>query len=129
MQITATHHVHPHCLCHVLTSVSWMSVWLLPSLQTPLSAWMIYQQHFTRNLLTTWLSLLPACINQQSLHQAGVPDVWKQAKVIAIYKSKDDKNDASSYRPISLTAVACKVLERMIGDQLQTLLTDNSLLC
>ena len=70
-----------------------------------------------------------ACVYQQSLHQARVPDVWKQAKVIAIYKSKDDKNDASSYRPISLTAVACKVLERMIGDQLQTLLTDNSLLC
>ena len=37
-----------------------------------------------------------ACVYQQLLRQARVPDIWKQAKVIAIYKGKGDKNDVSS---------------------------------
>ena len=79
--------------------------------------------------LAHYLAKPLACVYQQSLHQARVPDVEKQAKVIAIYKGKEDKNDASSYRPISFTAVACKVLERIIDDQLQTFLMDKLLLC
>ena len=70
-----------------------------------------------------------ACVYQQSVHQVRVPDVWKQAKVIVIYKGKGDKNDASSYRPICLNVAAFKVIERIIGDKLQTFLMNNSLLC
>ena len=70
-----------------------------------------------------------ACVYQQSLHQIRVPDVWKQVKVIAIYKGKEDKNDASYYRHTSLTVAAFKVIERIIGDKLQTFLMNNSLIC
>ena len=37
--------------------------------------------------------------------------------------------DPSSYRPISLTAVACKVLERLVADQMRHYLESSSLLC
>ena len=37
--------------------------------------------------------------------------------------------DPSSYRPISLTAVACKVLERVVVDQMRHYLKSSSLLC
>ena len=39
-----------------------------------------------------------ACVYQQLPNQVRVPDVWKQAKVITIYKVERDKNDAFSYR-------------------------------
>ena len=41
---------------------------------------------------------------------------WKRAAIIPIYKS-DDKTVPSNYRPISLTSVTCKVLERIIRKQ------------
>ena len=68
-------------------------------------------------------------VYQQSLSQGRIPDALRQAKVIALYKGKGDKMDPSSYRPISLTAVACKVLERVVVDQMRHYLESNSLLC
>ena len=68
-------------------------------------------------------------VYQQSLSQGRTPDAWRQAKVIALYKDKGDKMDPSSYRHISLTAVACKVLERVVVDQMRHYLESNSLLC
>ena len=65
MQITATHHLHPRRLCHELTSVSLMYVWLADStagpngiaatfykklahyLTEPLAC--LYQSHYTRH--------------------------------------------------------------------------------
>ena len=42
--------------------------------------------------------------------------IWKRAAIIPIYKS-GDKTVQSNYRPISLTSVICKVLERIIRKQ------------
>ena len=60
---------------------------------------------------------------------AAIPDAWRLAKVIPLYKGKGDKSDASCHRPISLTAIACKVLKRIIVDQIRNFLTVNSLIC
>ena len=68
--------------------------------------------------LAYWLVVTLTIIYQQSLDQECILDDWRQAKVIALYKGKGDKAKSSSYRPISLTAVACKV-ERIVVDQLQ----------
>ena len=38
---------------------------------------------------------------------------WKQAHVTPIYKS-GDRHSPASYRPISLTSIPCKILERLI---------------
>ena len=65
-------------------------------------------------------------VYQQSLSQGRIPDAWRQAKVIALYKGKGDKMDPSSYRPISLTAVACNVLELVVVDQMRHYLESSS---
>ena len=50
---------------------------------------------------------------QESLSKGCVPTEWKKAKVIPIFK-KGSKGKASNYRPVSLTSVACKLLESII---------------
>ena len=46
-----------------------------------------------------------------------IPQEWKVANVVPVYK-KDDKNKVTNYRPISLTSLVMKVLERIIYDEL-----------
>ena len=55
-------------------------------------------------------------IFSQSLSHGVIPKSWKRAAIIPIYKS-GDKTVPSNYRPISLTSVICKVLERIIRKQ------------
>ena len=49
--------------------------------------------------------------------------------ILALYKGKGHKVDLSSYRAISLTAVASKVLERIVVQQLRDFLISNNLIC
>ena len=50
----------------------------------------------------------------RSVVAAGrLPEVWKQAIVVAIHK-KGPFRDANNYRPISLTCVLCKVFEKLL---------------
>jgi hypothetical protein len=42
-------------------------------------------------------------------------DKWKEANITPIFK-KGDKIEPSNYRPISLTSIPCKMMERMIRD-------------
>ena len=56
-----------------------------------------------------------------SLNQGRIPDEWKTATVQPIFKG-GSKNVPENYRPISLTSVVCKVLERLIKSQLQDFL-------
>ena len=64
-------------------------------------------------------------IYQQSLFQGRIPCARKIAKVIPIYKGKGSKQAASSYPPISLTSVACKILERLFVQNLTEYLNDS----
>ena len=67
-------------------------------------------------------------IYQQSIFQGKLPDAWKIAKIMPIYKGKGDRNMASSYRPISLTNIAGKILERIVSTSLSDYLESNELL-
>ena len=67
-------------------------------------------------------------IFQQSLLSGSVPDQWKVAKVIALYEGKGDRLLDSSYRPISLTSVTCKIFERLVIRSLSNYLEENKLL-
>ena len=50
---------------------------------------------------------------QASLDQGIVPDEWKLAIITPLFK-KSDKSNVENYRPISLTSIACKLLEHII---------------
>ena len=45
-----------------------------------------------------------------SIQTGELPDIWKVASVTPIFK-KGSQSDPANYRPISLTCVACKLLE------------------
>lgn len=48
-----------------------------------------------------------------------VPTAWKHAIVLPILKNGKDRTAPSSYRPISLTSVLSKVMEKMASNRLQ----------
>ncbi len=43
-----------------------------------------------------------------------IPTDWLESHIIPILKPKKNPLDPASYRPISLTSVLCKVLEKII---------------
>ena len=56
-------------------------------------------------------------IFNESLKSGHVPMDWKRANICPIFK-KGCQSEPLNYRPISLTSVACKILERIIKKQL-----------
>lgn len=65
-------------------------------------------------------------IFQQSLKEGKLPDMWKVANVTPIYK-KGNKRCAENYRPISLTSVTGKILEKIIRNAIVEHMTSNDL--
>ena len=51
-----------------------------------------------------------------SLEQGKLPDIWKSANITPIYK-KGNKSNPLNYRPVSLTSILCKMLERFIREE------------
>jgi hypothetical protein len=66
-------------------------------------------------------------VYNQSLICGKLPTVWKTARVVPVFK-KGDASSPSNYRPIALTCVLCKVMERIIRAQMFSFLETNSLL-
>ena len=65
-------------------------------------------------------------IFNKSLETGKIPYDWKSAEVTAIFK-KGSKSEPGNYRPVSLTCIACKVLESLIRDVIVSHFTDNVL--
>ena len=63
------------------------------------------------------MSVPLSMIFQASLNSGKVPEDWKLANITPLFK-KGKKNDPANYRPVSLTSVVCKVMERIIKDHL-----------
>jgi len=64
---------------------------------------------------------------QASLHQGAVPSDWSYALVTPLFK-KGNRSEASNYRPISLTSIACKCLEHIINHHIMSHLDRHSIL-
>ena len=62
-----------------------------------------------------------------SLQQATVPEEWKKANVVPVFK-KRDHSAASNYRPVSLTFIASNVMENIISSQVMRHLDINDVL-
>ena len=64
---------------------------------------------------------------KKTLETGILPDIWKKANVTPLFK-KGSKLKASNYRPVSLTSIPCKILERLIADCILDHLLKNNLL-
>ena len=67
-------------------------------------------------------------IYNQSINESQLPKKWKDAVISPIFK-KGDRLTPGNYRPVSLTSIVCKTLERIIVDQLSKHVKDNLLEC
>ncbi len=56
-------------------------------------------------------------IFKKTLHEGKLPESWKIANVAPIYKS-GSKKKPENYRPISLTSVPCKLMEKIIRNEI-----------
>ena len=68
-----------------------------------------------------------AILFNATLKHGVLPKDWKQAFVTPIYK-KGSRHLPENYRPISLTSILCKIMERFIRDNIITHLLDEKLL-
>ena len=66
-------------------------------------------------------------IFRQSLDEGELPTDWKTANITPIYK-KGKKSNPLNYRPISLTSVPCKIMEKIIKNKIVDHLEKNNLL-
>ena len=67
-------------------------------------------------------------IFQLSIKLGKIPTAWKLANVSAIYKNIGSKHCPEHFRPISLTSIACKILESIIREAILAYIKDNSIL-
>ena len=63
----------------------------------------------------------------RSLEEGAIPLAWKKSLVVPIFK-KGSRYDPLNYRPVSITSVPCKVMEKIIVEHLQEYLQTNSIL-
>ena len=71
---------------------------------------------------------LPLChIFDTSFKDCSLPDIWKSASVVPVFK-KGSTLDPNDYRPISLTSTCCRVMERIINKEIHTHLLQYNLI-
>ena len=77
--------------------------------------------------LADLIAIPVALLYNTTLQQGILPNDWKRAFVTPIYK-KGSRNLPENYRPISLTAILCKIMEKFVRDKVVTHLMTNKLL-
>nr|VZI35325.1 unnamed protein product [Spirometra erinaceieuropaei] len=78
--------------------------------------------------LATELAEPLSLLFQASLDAGRLPPEWKTAWISPIHKN-GSRASANNYRPVSLTSICCKVMERIIKCELMRFLEQNHLLC
>lgn len=78
-------------------------------------------------LTKSFSSIFLGRLFQQSIVTGTLPDDWKMAHVIPIFKS-GDRASFTNYRPISLTCVSCKLIEHILSSNIMNYLVNNRLL-
>ena len=69
-------------------------------------------QRFLREVCETVTYPFMTLFNH-SIKCETIPHEWKKAKISASFK-KGDKCEAGNYRPVSLTTVVCKIMEKFV---------------
>ena len=84
----------------------------------------------SNKLLKTFSNILSgplATLFNKSMQSGILPKDWKLGHITPIFK-KGAKGDPGNYRPISLTCVACKLMESIVKDSILEHLMDNNLI-
>ncbi len=68
-----------------------------------------------------------ASIFRVSFYSHSIPEVWRTATVIPLFK-KGKRSELGNYRPVSLTCVCCRVMERIVKSAMVDHLESNKLL-
>ena len=66
-------------------------------------------------------------IFRKSLDEAEVPRLWKEAEIVPIHKG-GSKATMANFRPVALTSIACKVLEKILCSAILAFLTMHNLI-
>ena len=67
-------------------------------------------------------------IYAMSLSKGVLPKDWKIGKVVPIFKNKGNRSDPINYRPVSLTNISCKIMERVLKKYINAHLFSNKLI-
>ena len=73
------------------------------------------------------ISMPLATVFSVSLEEGIVPLEWKEGNIIPLF-NKGPRNKSENYRSLSLTSGICKLLERLIKDNLFDFLVKNKLI-
>ena len=68
-------------------------------------------------ILKITLSPILKHLFQKSLDSGTLPPIWKDANVVPVYNKGEHSNPAN-YRPISLTCILCKTLEKIVASSI-----------
>ena len=80
-------------------------------------------QHLPRQSLTALLFLY-----NEVWRTGNFPQAWRHSVIVPVLKAGKDKQNLSSYRPISLTGTVGKIMERLVKDRLMYYLEKNGIL-
>ena len=78
----------------------------------------------SRMLKMTTTNIAPS-ITELSIRTGKIPDQWKESMVVPIPKS-NKLSDSGNYRPISLTCILCKLLEKHMYNIMYDHLVNNN---
>ena len=67
-------------------------------------------------------------IINKSMRKSKVPLLYKQTRIIPLYKNRA-ANECGNYRPVSLLSALSKILEKAVCSQLMHYLNNSSILC
>ena len=62
-----------------------------------------------------------------SLREGKLPDMWKRGTITALHKG-EDRHQAENYRPVTITSILCRMLERILKKPLLKHIEENNLL-
>ena len=79
-------------------------------------------KHLHKNALKTLLNFY-----NEVWIEGNIPSDWNHAIILPLLKPNKDATKPESYRPISLTATLCKVMEKMVANRLQWYLEKNAI--
>ncbi len=63
---------------------------------------------------------------QRSSAVGVIPKDWKMANITPIFK-KGSRSEVNNYRPVSLTSIVCKLMEKLIRNRITTTLEENGM--